>query len=83
MKVFNSLFKTTRYFIVYYIASHPKGRLTGQSCIAITGYKPFLNKEQVEKRLQDRNPEGFDFVVTGFNELKKFEFEEWISVDYK
>jgi len=65
--------------MVFYSANHDKGFLNGQTCFSVTGYKPFLNKIQVEEYLKKVNPQAKNFVLNGFIELKKHEFNKWFS----
>lgn len=70
---------TKRYFMVFYVAATPSGLLTGQSTFVVEGEKPFLNKKATEKQLKDNRPEAYDFTLTGFTELKKYEYDRWIE----
>jgi hypothetical protein len=73
------LFVRTKYFMVFYIATHPDGKLTGQTSFAIRGIYPFLNKIKTEEYLQKICPECKDFVITGFIKLNKFEYTQWLK----
>ena len=73
---------STRYFMVFYSANHERGFLNGQTSFYVTGENPFLNKIQVEKYLSEINPDAKNFVINGFNEIKKHEYERWLSNEY-
>lgn len=79
LKFLNPLYRT-RYFMVFYSANHVSGgMITGQTSFSIYGYKPFLNKKQVEDYLTTVAIGGSNFVLTGYVELKKYEYKRWLE----
>lgn len=57
-----------RYFLVMYIATHPKGQFTGQVTIVSTDGK-FFNLDGFKKLVTEVNPELKDIVVTNIIEI--------------
>jgi hypothetical protein len=79
MTIFRKLFVTKRYFVVSFFGSVTNGKITGQSSICVSGRGCFLQMDSLIKHIMDKNEGAFDIVITGFYEMKKFEFDTWTS----
>lgn len=69
--------QTTRYFIVFYTANIDLGRVDGCISAKVTNQKPFLCEETLIEALRDKHHDERDHLITGFIELKKWEYEVW------
>lgn len=67
----------TRYFIVMYIASVPKGQLHGELDIRTKNY--YLNKALTVENIKEGSPDISAVVITNIVEINKKEWEEWTS----
>jgi hypothetical protein len=64
-----------RYYLVFYVCSHPKGHMTGQ--VDMSSNAPFISNKMTLDMLKEAEPDGFDFVITNIIKLSKKEYKIW------
>lgn len=65
--------------MVFFIANHPSGMMNGCSAFSVKSSTAFFNRTELESHLKSLNPKASNFVLTGFNELTKSEYETYIA----
>ncbi len=76
-KLFN--IKTTRYFIVYYVALENQNRVIGNAFVTTYDINGFFIFEDIVEEIKKEYPSIDKFAMTGFNELSKDDYNQSLS----